>query len=124
MPESELRSRGSGGAQVADGRQQTQRAGDAGPASGLGRNRSENRRQDQRAEGSGSPLRHETRAERSDRNWNELLQELRVTQTGVQLLTAFLLSLPFQQRFATITTGQKVVYLVTVLLAVSATGVL
>ena len=70
------------------------------------------------------PLRHETPAERSDRNWAELLQELRVAQTGVQLLTAFLLSLPFQQRFATITTNQKVVYLVVVLLSVAATGVL
>ena len=70
------------------------------------------------------PERHETPAERSDRNWSELLQELRVAQTGVQLLTAFLLSLPFQQRFATITTNQKVVYLVVVLLSVGATGVL
>ena len=57
-----------------------------------------------------------------DRNWNELLQELRVTQTGVQLLTAFLLSLPFQQRFSTITSEQKVLYLVTVLLSVGATA--
>jgi O-antigen/teichoic acid export membrane protein len=59
-----------------------------------------------------------------DRNWNELLQELRVTQTGVQLLTAFLLSLPFQQRFRTINGEQKVLYLVTVLLSVSATAFL
>jgi hypothetical protein len=70
------------------------------------------------------PVRHETPAERSDRNWSELLQELRVAQTGVQLLTAFLLSLPFQQRFTSITTNQKVVYLVVVLLSVAATGVL
>jgi hypothetical protein len=70
------------------------------------------------------PDRHETPAERSDRNWSELLQELRVAQTGVQLLTAFLLSLPFQQRFATITDGQEAVYLVVVLLSVAATGVL
>ena len=44
--------------------------------------------------------RHETETERLDRNWNELLQELRVTQTGVQILAGFLLTLPFQQRFA------------------------
>ena len=44
--------------------------------------------------------RNETDAERDDRNWNELLQELRVTQTGVQLLTGLLLTLPFQQRFS------------------------
>ena len=43
--------------------------------------------------------RAETETERLDRNWSILLQELRVTQTGVQLLTGFLLTLPFQQRF-------------------------
>jgi hypothetical protein len=68
--------------------------------------------------------RNESPAQRSDRNWAELLQELRVAQTGVQLLTAFLLSLPFQQRFATITANQKHVYLVVVLLSVAATAVL
>ena len=34
--------------------------------------------------------------QRLDRNWADLLQELRVVQTGVQLLTGFLLTLPFQ----------------------------
>ena len=68
--------------------------------------------------------RSETGTERLDRNWSNLLQELRVTQTGVQLLTAFLLSLPFQQRFRTINGEQKVLYLVTVLLSVSATAFL
>lgn len=43
--------------------------------------------------------RGETELQRLDRNWNSLLQELRVVQTGVQLLTGFLLTLPFQQRF-------------------------
>jgi hypothetical protein len=47
--------------------------------------------------------RDETPLEKLDRQWNELLQELRVSQTGVQLLTAFLLSLPFQSRFQSIT---------------------
>lgn len=42
--------------------------------------------------------RRETPTERLDRNWDELLQELRVTQTGVQLLAGFLLNLPFQRR--------------------------
>jgi hypothetical protein len=37
--------------------------------------------------------RHETPTERLDRNWGDLLQELRVVQTGVQLLTGFLLTL-------------------------------
>ena len=40
----------------------------------------------------------ENEAERLTRNLNELLQELRVTQTGIQILTGFLLTLPFSQR--------------------------
>lgn len=43
--------------------------------------------------------RDETPEERADRNWNELLQELRVSQTGVQLLAGFLATLPFQSGF-------------------------
>jgi hypothetical protein len=68
--------------------------------------------------------RNETPVERLDRNWNELLQELRVTQTGVQLLTAFLLSLPLQQRFPDLKTYQHGMYLIAVVLSVSATGFL
>jgi hypothetical protein len=68
--------------------------------------------------------RHETPAERADRNWGELLQELRVSQTGVQLLTAFLLSLPLQQRFTQLTTSQRTVYLLAVCLSILATGLL
>jgi hypothetical protein len=41
----------------------------------------------------------ETEAERADRNFGDLLQELRVAQTGVQILFAFLLTLPLQARF-------------------------
>lgn len=41
----------------------------------------------------------ETEAERADRNFGDLLQELRVAQTGVQILFAFLLTLPLQTRF-------------------------
>lgn len=61
--------------------------------------------------------RHETPEERADRNWNELLQELRVTQTGVQLLTGFLLTLPFQPRFDELDDVQVGMYLTLVLLA-------
>ena len=43
--------------------------------------------------------RHETPTARLDRNWEDLLQELRVAQTGVQLLTGLLLTVPFQARF-------------------------
>ncbi|MUL75035.1 DUF6328 family protein [Mycolicibacterium sp. CBMA 226] len=65
--------------------------------------------------------RHETRIERLDRNWSSLLQELRVVQTGVQLLTGFLLTLPFQQRFTELDAHSRAVYLGTVALSVMST---
>jgi len=68
--------------------------------------------------------RNETGMQRLDRNWAELLQELRVLQTGVQLLTGFLLTLPFQSRFATLSAFDQTVYLLTVALAVTSTGLL
>jgi len=64
-----------------------------------------------------APGRQETETERLDRNFNELLQELRVSQTGVQILFAFLLTLPFTQRFTEVSTFQKDVYFITLLLA-------
>ena len=51
--------------------------------------------------------RNETAQERADRNWNELLQELRVSQTGVQLLAGFLATLPFQDRFGELDAFQR-----------------
>lgn len=68
--------------------------------------------------------RPETPEQRSDRNWNELLQELRVMQTGVQILTGFLLILPFQSRFADLDDYQRTVYLTLVLVCVATTGLL
>ena len=70
------------------------------------------------------PERHETHAEKMDRNWNELLQELRVTQTGVQILSGFLLTLPFQSRFTELSPEQTVLYLVITALSVTATALL
>ncbi|PRY09086.1 DUF6328 family protein [Kineococcus rhizosphaerae] len=67
-----------------------------------------------------SGLRNETPTERLDRNWVELLQELRVVQTGVQLLTGFLFTVPFQARFDTLDRYQRTVYVVVLLLAVTA----
>jgi multisubunit Na+/H+ antiporter MnhE subunit len=55
---------------------------------------------------------------------NELLQELRVAQTGVQILFAFLLTLAFQPRFADITEAQRWTYVVTLLLSVVTAGLL
>ncbi|MGA3254049.1 MAG: DUF6328 family protein [Mycobacterium sp.] len=62
----------------------------------------------------------ETEIQRLDRNWNSLLQELRVVQTGVQLLTGFLLTLPFQQRFDILGEHMRMVYLATVGFSVGA----
>lgn len=68
--------------------------------------------------------RDETEAERLDRNYAELLQELRVTQTGVQILFAFLLTLAFTQRFGQITSFQRATYVVTLLFAAGAAALL
>ncbi|WP_256668272.1 DUF6328 family protein [Nocardia cyriacigeorgica] len=65
--------------------------------------------------------RAETPTQRLDRNWAHLLQELRVLQTGVQLLTAFLMILPFQPSFDSLDTGMRGVYLVTAGAAVGGT---
>jgi len=56
------------------------------------------------------PHRNETDAERLDRNLVELLQEVRVVQTGVQVLFAFLLTVPFSARFDAITSFQRGAY--------------
>ena len=61
--------------------------------------------------------RDETPDERHDRNWNEILQELRVAQTGTQILSGFLLALAFQQRFTSLSDNQLGLYLVLVALA-------
>src|SRR4051794_32256342 len=83
--------------------------------------------------GRGTPLemaekdergRHETEKERLDRNMSELLQELRVALPGVQVLFAFLLTVPFQQGFSKATQFQKDVYLVTLLLTAVASALL
>lgn len=55
--------------------------------------------------------RDETSGARLDRNFSDLLQELRVAQAGVQILFAFLLSIAFQQRFKTISDAQADIYL-------------
>jgi hypothetical protein len=62
--------------------------------------------------------RNETSTERDDRNFQELLQELRVTQTGVQILFAFLLTLAFTPRFPSLDGLQRGIYITTLLLAV------
>jgi hypothetical protein len=66
--------------------------------------------------------RDETEEERLDRKWDDLLQELRVMQTGVQLLAGFLLTLPFQGPFADLDDVQRRLYLALVLVAALTTA--
>ncbi len=61
--------------------------------------------------------RDESPQEKADRKWGDLLQELRVMQTGVQLLAGFLLTLPFQQKFGSLEEYQRDFYLGLVVLA-------
>lgn len=65
----------------------------------------------------GDDGRSETENERADRNWNEILQELRVAQTGTQILGGFLLAVAFQSRFTEIDRYQLTLYLTLVVLA-------
>ncbi len=66
--------------------------------------------------------RDETPAERIDRNWGELLQEVRVTQTGLQILAGFLLTLPFQSSFDRLSHTQRLWYAETLAAALTATA--
>ncbi|MEV0687255.1 DUF6328 family protein [Nocardia sp. NPDC050378] len=69
-------------------------------------------------------VRGENTIQRLDRNWASLLQELRVLQTGVQVLTGILLTLPFQSHFDALSTELRVVYLVVVTASIAATALL
>jgi hypothetical protein len=66
--------------------------------------------------------RSETDEERLDRKFNDLLQELRVMQTGAQLTAGFLLTLPFQEKFEDLDDFQVGLYLALVLLAALTTA--
>ncbi|MEH1011860.1 DUF6328 family protein [Micromonospora sp. CPCC 206060] len=66
----------------------------------------------------------ETEKQRWQRNFADLLQELRVAQTGVQILFAFLLTLPFSNGFPKATAFQKDVYVVALLAAAAATAMI
>jgi Family of unknown function (DUF6328) len=68
--------------------------------------------------------RGETPMQRADRAYGEILQEVRVAQTGVQILFAFLLALAFQARFGTISSFQRGTYVVTLMLCAGATALL
>jgi hypothetical protein len=66
--------------------------------------------------------RDETPHERWDRNFGEILQEVRVAQTGVQILFAFLLTLPFSARFGETLPRDRAVYVVTLLASAGASA--
>jgi hypothetical protein len=72
--------------------------------------------------GASDPL--ESDAERINRNLTELLGELRVAIPGVQVLFAFLLTVPFSQRFARVGPFERDVYLITLLLTATASALL
>jgi O-antigen/teichoic acid export membrane protein len=66
----------------------------------------------------------ETEKQRWDRNFADLLQELRVAQTGVQILFAFLLTLPFSSGFPNVNQFQKDTYIVALMSAAFATAMI
>jgi Family of unknown function (DUF6328) len=69
-------------------------------------------------------VRDETPLQREDRRWLELLQEVRVAQTGVQILLAFLLTVAFTERFASLDAGLERIYVATLLLGAGASALL
>jgi hypothetical protein len=75
-------------------------------------------------EGGGPTEPHENQHTRLTRNLNELLQELRVMQTGVQILTGFLLTIPFTGRFRELSAGEQYVYLATLAASVVTTALI
>jgi Family of unknown function (DUF6328) len=66
----------------------------------------------------------ESESERLDRNFDDLLQELRVSQNGTQILFAFLLTVPFSNGFKTVTSLQRGVYFAALILAGMSAGML
>ncbi|MGW1716985.1 MULTISPECIES: DUF6328 family protein [Streptomyces] len=68
--------------------------------------------------------REETEEERADRRWGELIQEVRVAQTGVQILFGFLLTVVFTPRYEQLGDTEHTIYIVTVVLGAAATGAL
>jgi MFS family permease len=69
-------------------------------------------------------IKNETEKQRWDRNFADLLQELRVAQTGVQILFAFLLTLPFSNGFPKTTAFQKDIYMIALVGAAFATAMI
>lgn len=77
-----------------------------------------------RRELNNSPIEGESEQDRWQRNFADLLQELRVAQTGVQILFAFLLTLPFSAQFEETSAFQRDIYIVALLAAAAATAMI
>jgi hypothetical protein len=107
---------------VTDGAEQPDRP--PGPPSGDDRPREAAAERSGRSPEVWSGGRHETAEERADRRWTDLLQELRVAQTGVQILFGFLLTVVFQQRFTQLSGTDRHIYVTTVVLGAATTGAL
>jgi Family of unknown function (DUF6328) len=81
-------------------------------------------RAEQRGQGDREPARDELPMERLDRNSIELMGQLRVAGTGVQVLLAFLLVVPFNARWSRVTAFDRYVYFVTLLCIATAAALL
>lgn len=68
--------------------------------------------------------RDESPEERADRKWADLLQEIRVAQTGVQILFGFLLTVVFQPSYRRLSEADRTLYMVTIVLGAAAIGAL
>ncbi|GHH14532.1 DUF6328 family protein [Streptomyces lanatus] len=68
--------------------------------------------------------RDESEEERADRRWGELLQEVRVTQMGVQILFGFLLTVVFTTKYDSLADTDQNIYIATVIVGAAATGAL
>ncbi|MFD9459313.1 DUF6328 family protein [Streptomyces sp. NPDC060027] len=72
----------------------------------------------------GGDGRDESPHERADRMWGDLLQEIRVAQTGVQILFGFLLTVVFQPAYRQLSQADQTLYMVTIVLGATAIGTL
>ncbi|MEU5919431.1 DUF6328 family protein [Streptomyces sp. NPDC004288] len=68
--------------------------------------------------------RDETEEERADRRWTDIMQEIRVAQTGVQILLGFLLTVAFTPHFQSLDDTDRTIYVITIVLGSLATGAL
>ncbi|HEY1106860.1 MAG TPA: DUF6328 family protein [Agromyces sp.] len=99
----------------------TDPAGHAKPAMRTDAGRHDETEGGDAAEHAETPARNETPTERLDRNWADILQELRSVLTGTQLISGFLLAAAFQPRFTELDDYELGLYLTLVALAALAT---